>query len=704
MKIGTSFLKSKLARRFCLLFILCAFLPTVILVFISYHRVESQLEEQSLIRLKRETKAYSLGLFDRMIRLHNELETMGEKLLAANNTLISLPQEFQEQLQELFAGIIRITPDDLTKSMPQSIWGSLDTVALRQVVDTNHMEEKKPFIVALPQEQGPAVIYMGLNIHKNGRYLFTIIGETDIGYLWGVGASPLLPPATELTVYNARGQNIMSSGHSPGKNYRDIDREFIVNNDLQLFTYTVDGKKFYANFSNVFIESRFQPTGWTIALSQAREDIMDSLAEFKATFPFIVLFFLLLILYLSFNFIRKGLEPLEALKAGTKRIALKDFSHPVTINSRDEFEELGQAFNSMGLQLQKQFNTLATLREIDRSILSSVNKVEIVITTLQHLKMFFHADATIYLKSSDVASNRVKYYLTKGRRKNDPAIRFTEISDHDRKILFEIQKAHITFDGNENPPRIVQEITSDSFSTILAFPINVGNTIKRMTLLCWKENRIITEDELNQAQQVANQLAVGLTNAYLLEDLEKLAIGTIEALARTVDAKSQWTSGHSERVSELSGKIANVLGFSIQEIDALTRGALLHDIGKIGIPISILDKPGRLTDAEYAEVKRHPEIGGQILEPIEAYKDLLPVVIQHHEKFDGTGYPDGLKGDEIDLRARILAVADVWDAVVSNRPYREGWVTERARKMIIENSGTHFDPKVVDAFLTVLER
>jgi putative nucleotidyltransferase with HDIG domain len=205
-----------------------------------------------------------------------------------------------------------------------------------------------------------------------------------------------------------------------------------------------------------------------------------------------------------------------------------------------------------------------------------------------------------------------------------------------------------------------------------------------------------------QAKQIANQLAVALTNSQLVDDLEKLAMGTIEALARTVDAKSKWTSGHSERVAEISATIGRNMGLAEKEIESLKRGGLLHDIGKIGISMAILDKPGRLDEKEYAAVCEHPAIGARILEPITAYQDILPMIAQHHEKFDGSGYPQGLRGEEIDLRARIMAVADVWDAVVSDRPYRQGWIHDRAKKLIVDGAGSHFDPKVVDVFLAVV--
>jgi putative nucleotidyltransferase with HDIG domain len=199
-------------------------------------------------------------------------------------------------------------------------------------------------------------------------------------------------------------------------------------------------------------------------------------------------------------------------------------------------------------------------------------------------------------------------------------------------------------------------------------------------------------------------VAVALSNATLIEEMDQLSWGTLKALARTVDAKSSWTAGHSTRVTKMALKIGSVLAISPKKLDDLHRAALLHDIGKVGIPLSILDKPGALDDEEYAMIKKHPSIGARILEPIASYKNILPMVLQHHERFDGKGYPDGLSGDEIDIGARILAVADVFDAIKSDRPYRKGMALERVIDIITEEAGRQFDPVVVDAFLEIMRQ
>jgi putative nucleotidyltransferase with HDIG domain len=186
--------------------------------------------------------------------------------------------------------------------------------------------------------------------------------------------------------------------------------------------------------------------------------------------------------------------------------------------------------------------------------------------------------------------------------------------------------------------------------------------------------------------------------------LDRLNWGTLTALARAIDAKSDWTAGHSERVTKLALNIGRILGLTQEELDNLHRAGLLHDIGKIGTPAELIDKSERLTAEEQQIVNEHPSIGERILEPIEAYADIIPIVRQHHEWFNGKGYPDGLSGEAINLGARILAVADVYDALSSERPYRAAMDPDQALQIIKENSGSHFDPVVVDAFFDFIEQ
>ncbi len=177
---------------------------------------------------------------------------------------------------------------------------------------------------------------------------------------------------------------------------------------------------------------------------------------------------------------------------------------------------------------------------------------------------------------------------------------------------------------------------------------------------------------------------------------QQLYFKTITALTEAIDAKDMYTAGHSQRVAEISTSIAYELGLSQKEIDTIHYGALLHDIGKIGIPESILNKKGRLTDEEFFNIKRHPVIGTNILRSIDFLDDALYIVHYHHERFDGKGYPEGIKGEEIPFMARIACVADAWDAMTSNRSYRKALPVKAAIEELEKNKGTQFDPYIIN--------
>jgi putative nucleotidyltransferase with HDIG domain len=202
----------------------------------------------------------------------------------------------------------------------------------------------------------------------------------------------------------------------------------------------------------------------------------------------------------------------------------------------------------------------------------------------------------------------------------------------------------------------------------------------------------------HELEAANEQLRVALSeNEQLLERTKRAYLSTITSLARTIEAKDPYTGGHTERVAEYALMLARELGFGDEELQAIEVGAVIHDIGKIGIPDRILLKPGRLDTDEFAEMRRHPEISSYILDEL----DLPPVVRDmarnHHERYDGKGYPDGLKGEEIPLAARILTVADAFDAMTSDRPYRRALSHEVAAAEIRRNTGTQFCPQVVAA-------
>ena len=184
-------------------------------------------------------------------------------------------------------------------------------------------------------------------------------------------------------------------------------------------------------------------------------------------------------------------------------------------------------------------------------------------------------------------------------------------------------------------------------------------------------------------------------------ELRRSYMATVRALSNAVEARDAYTRKHAERVTAYGLEIAEAYGPPVSNQPDLEFGFLLHDIGKVAVPDSILYKPGPLTTEERALMARHPAIGAEIVGQIEFLTDATQVVRSHHERWDGLGYPDGLAGDQIPLAARVFAVADVLDALTTDRPYRAGFPLRQARAMIMEESGSHFDPVVIDAFRTI---
>ena len=195
----------------------------------------------------------------------------------------------------------------------------------------------------------------------------------------------------------------------------------------------------------------------------------------------------------------------------------------------------------------------------------------------------------------------------------------------------------------------------------------------------------------------ASKAAAAIENSNLYENLKKTYLATVEALANAIEARDSYTRGHTERVYALSRAIAEELGWTADQLGDLKIGALLHDIGKIGVPDSILNKPGPLTPKELEIMKRHPEAGARMVDSIPFLKPAIPYILYHHERHDGSGYPLGLKGENIPLQGRLLAVVDTMDAITSDRPYRKSRSLDVAMREIMSNSGSQFHPEVIEA-------
>jgi len=254
-------------------------------------------------------------------------------------------------------------------------------------------------------------------------------------------------------------------------------------------------------------------------------------------------------------------------------------------------------------------------------------------------------------------------------------------------------------------------IAEEGFTTYCAVPLLAKDRVLGVLEVFYRLPHEGNGEWLEFLENLARQTAIAMDNAELFHDLERSNTeliqaydATIEALSYALDLKDNETEGHSRRVTELTLRIAREMGIEEEELVHIRRGALLHDIGKMGIPDAILLKPGQLTDEEWNVMRQHPVYAYRMLSRIEYLRPALDIPYYHHEKWDGTGYPQGLKGEEIPLAARIFSIVDVFDALTSDRPYRKAWPKERAIEYLREQSGKHFDPRLAEVFLSLAER
>lgn len=253
-------------------------------------------------------------------------------------------------------------------------------------------------------------------------------------------------------------------------------------------------------------------------------------------------------------------------------------------------------------------------------------------------------------------------------------------------------------------------LRSEAFISYIAVPLIAKGQVKGI-LEIFHRSRLDPDDEWRSfLDALATQAAIAIDNATLFDGLQhsnvelSLALdATLEGWARALEMRDQETVGHARRVTTMTTRLAREMGFSNGELVNARRGALLHDIGKMGIPDSILLKPGPLDDTEWQIMRKHPTQAYELLSPIISLRQALEIPYCHHEKWDGSGYPRGLKGDEIPLAARIFALIDVWDALLSDRPYREAWEETKVLGYIEEQSGKHFDPQIVELFMSVIK-
>lgn len=307
------------------------------------------------------------------------------------------------------------------------------------------------------------------------------------------------------------------------------------------------------------------------------------------------------------------------------------------------------------------------------------------INNLKLLKRTFRKDYNVFMASGGeegldvLKQNRIDLIITDQRMPGMTGVDFLE------KTI-------------EDYPDIIRLIiTGYTDADALIKAINTGR-VYRYIKKPWEP-----EELKNTVKRALESYQLNIDNQKLTLDLKELFSGTINAITEALDAKDKFTSGRSKRVTKYAIEIGQKLGLSDNDLQELEMAGLLHDIGMIGIPESILNKEGELTKDEYSIIKQHSPKGVKILENIKQLEHVVVMIKYHHERFDGKGYPEQLSGEQIPLGSRIICIADAYDGMVSDRPYRKGLDHKVAIEIITKDSGTHFDPVIVEAFLEIIE-
>lgn len=360
----------------------------------------------------------------------------------------------------------------------------------------------------------------------------------------------------------------------------------------------------------------------------------------------------------------------------------------------------------------KRLRRLQATRTIDTSIIASQDLQLTLNILLVHLLSQLSVDAAaVLLLNHDLKV--LEFAAGKGFRSKSLQKFSLDIQDTMAGQAVRERRTIHVYDINDLPDKegLFQWLKGDQFSGYICIPLTVKREVKGVLEVFGKKPFRMETDWLDFLESLALQAAIAINNSQLFEDIQQANLeltlaydATLEGWSKALELRDHETDNHSKRVTDMTLKIAEAAGVSSAERVHIRRGALLHDIGKVGIPDSILHKPDKLTAEEWAMMKKHPVFAYQLLSPIEYLRPALDIPYCHHEKWDGSGYPRGLRDSEIPLAARIFAVADVFDALNSERPYRPAWDRKEALEYIREESGKHFDPRIVEIFFSMVEK
>lgn len=401
-------------------------------------------------------------------------------------------------------------------------------------------------------------------------------------------------------------------------------------------------------------------------------------------------------------------RPIQRLAESARVVASGDLSPQIDVHGHGEIAELGESFNSMTASLREQTAALTkrlvelyAFYDMSKALGTTLDLDALLGTVLDSALKVLRADSG-YVMLIDRETGELVMRAGRG------------LECEDRDGPEEVSESIGRWVLQEGRPLLFGEggYRDDAFpsaesapKSAICVPLKVKDAVIGVITAANSDSAVQFSDEnVRLLSTLAGNAAVAIENAQLFRSLEEAYMGTVKALAAAIDAKDSYTQGHSTQVARYSLMLADGLGLSEEEMKAVETAAYLHDIGKIGVRDEVLLKPGRLSLNEMNEIRHHSMISANILAPVPFPWQVTPIVRHHHERWDGSGYPAGLKGHEIPLLARVLAVADAFDAMTSRRPYRKKKTFHEAIDELKVCAGTHFDPELVGPFISALEK
>ena len=360
--------------------------------------------------------------------------------------------------------------------------------------------------------------------------------------------------------------------------------------------------------------------------------------------------------------------------------------------------------------IQYQLDGLLQLREVDSMIISGAELGKIFQGIVDNLAMNTSVDACSILLWEQ--GSGFEFGAAAGFSDND--LLRSHLATAADLVMFKVIINHQEVIWKHSEPilsdRLKRIFQQETFEQYQALPIKSGEIVIGVLELFYRREQSLSDKELAMVTSLLNRTKLAVQRIRLIEDLEMARLelevaymDTLKGWVRMLDLRDKETEHHTLRVTALTQRLAEKMGITGDDLVNIGRGALLHDIGKMGIPDEILNKPGPLTDEEWVIMRKHPEFAYEFLKSIDFLAPILEIPYCHHEKWDGSGYPRGLAGEQIPKEAQIFSLIDVLDALLSDRPYRKAWTEDKAIQYIREKSGTHFDPAVVAAFFEMME-